>query len=156
MKYLSLVLAVLPIAVQAICPDPPCVPEPPEPKPPKPKCDPATKIACGNTCCDKSLEIRPQYCANAAKSLCCPSGTVEINNQGVCCAPGSIVLSGKCCPAGSKLCGGDCCDGTCNSSGMCVVSDQHCKALGFPSACATTPPGFQCAICVMGCCIPKV
>ncbi|KAJ4209636.1 hypothetical protein NW759_013283 [Fusarium solani] len=152
MRYLPLILAVLPIAAQAICKDPPCRPEPGDP--PVPAC--ASADRCGTACCKQEDSFHP-HCANPAKSLCCPEGEVEVGNTGKCCPRGFILLGGaKCCPRRSILCGGECCVGSCDSvSRKCrsTITDQECQALGWTGACATTPRSRSCDGCdALGCC----
>ena len=153
MRYLPLVLAVLPMVAQAICKDPPCNPEPAE-TPAAPACAPADR--CGTACCKQVAFFHP-HCANPAKSLCCFEGEVEVGNTGKCCPQRFILLGGaKCCPPRSILCGGECCVGSCDSvSRRCrsTITDRECQALGWAGACATTPRSKSCAGCdALGCC----
>jgi hypothetical protein len=138
MKYLALLLAVLPIAVQAQ------------------NCAAADR--CGSACCSRD-GFFVYYCANRSKSLCCEEGEAEVGNSGKCCLPGFIVVGGnKCCPRRSVLCGSSCCVGTC-SNGRCQtnITDSECQALGKAGACDTTPRGRSCGGCdSVGCCTPQI
>jgi hypothetical protein len=122
-------------------------------------CSPSER--CGTKCCnpdtDTGDDFHLYHCANAAKSLCCFEGEVEVGNTGKCCPRGSILLGGtKCCDPRSILCGGECCVGTCDtSSGECrsTITDEECRALGWAGACATTPWSRSCNGCdELGCC----
>ncbi|KAH6883937.1 hypothetical protein B0T10DRAFT_463298 [Thelonectria olida] len=157
MRYLPLILAVLPLGAQAICKDPPCRPEPVDP--PVPAC--ASADRCGTACCGRFSLSGYSYphCANPAKSLCCPEGWVEVGNTGKCCPRGFILLGGaKCYPRRTVLCGGEYCVGLCDSvSRKCrsTITDQECQALGWAGAYATTPRSYSCdTYDEMGCCQP--
>ena len=94
---------------------------------------------CGTNCCTFIT-----YCGNAAKSLCCLSGDVEVKGTGICCPPGSSVVGGQCCPAGGvnvggkccigKNCGGTCCPGVCSANpflkNKCLKTKKGCLAAG--------------------------
>jgi hypothetical protein len=138
MKYLALLLAVLPVAVQAQA----C----------------AAADRCGSACCSQD-GFFIYYCASAARNLCCEDGDVEVGTSGICCRRGFILAGGsKCCPPRSILCGGQCCVGTC-SGGRCQtnITNQECQALGKAGACATTPKNTSCASCdSLGCCVARI
>ena len=70
-------------------------------------------VPCGTACCPTTLTPNnPTYCADAAISLCCPVGRVNVG--GICCLPEQSNVGGECiCPVGSTECGTTCCKGIC-------------------------------------------
>lgn len=79
-------------------------------------CCSATSL-CSSTCCPPA-----EVCLdpNAANPQCCaPTQFCQVGSQELCCAAGSVCLSGECCQA-SSVCGQLCCpDG--------MVSNSSCR-----------------------------
>lgn len=123
---------------------------------------------CGGICCDPVSPIplpgpvfgTNLHCANAARSLCCGFGQVEVGGQ--CCRQGEIIIGGICCKPGGKNCGdGKCCIGECQGDGTCKfnMTDADCRAKGrFEGTCTGKNIGTsECNGCRDGCCfvIPR-